>query len=124
MNDIRVVENFKLSEFQCKGKNCCGNVVKISSKLVTMLQALRGKLGVPLIINSGYRCKEHNTKVGGSSDSYHGQGLAVDIACPKGWTVEELTQICLEHGFTGVGSYPSQGFVHVDVRPGKQVRFQ
>jgi uncharacterized protein YcbK (DUF882 family) len=39
-------------------------------------------------------------------------------------TVEQFTQMCLELGFTGVGAYPAQGFVHVDMRPGPQVRFQ
>lgn len=120
MNNIHLTEHFNLREFSCEH---CGQV-KISSKLITMLEALRQKLGVPLIINSGYRCPTHNANVGGAKNSYHVQGLACDIACPKGFTVEEFTQICLDHGFTGVGAYPNQNFVHVDVRPGKQIRFQ
>ena len=120
LNHFQLTENFNLREFQCKH---CGQV-KISSRLVAMLEALRQKLGVPFMITSGYRCDDHNMRVGGAINSYHVQGLACDIACPKGFTVEEFANICLKHGFTGVGAYPAQNFVHVDVRPGKQIRFQ
>ncbi len=124
MNDFQVAEHFNLREFQCKGEKCCGNTVKIDSRLVSMLEALRRELGVPFVITSAFRCKEHNKRVGGAKGSYHLQGLAVDIACPKGYKVVEFAQICLDAGFTGVGAYPKQNFVHVDIRPGPQVRFQ
>ncbi len=120
-NHFQVAEHFNLREFQCK---CGCGTVKISSRLVSVLEALRQELGVPFVITSGYRCDDHNMRVGGAINSYHVQGLACDIACPRGYTVEEFAKICLDHGFTGVGAYPSQGFVHVDVRPGKQIRFQ
>lgn len=120
-NHFQVTEHFNLREFQCK---CGCGTVKISSRLVSMLETLRQELGVPFVITSGYRCDDHNMRVGGAINSYHVQGLACDIACPRGYTVEEFAKICLDHGFTGVGAYPSQGFVHVDVRPGKQIRFQ
>lgn len=120
MNNFKLTDHFTLREFQCRH---CGQV-KISSKLVAMLEALRGKIRVPFIITSGYRCPTHNANVGGAKNSYHVQGMATDIVCPLGYTVEEFAEICLEHGFTGVGAYPAQNFVHVDVRPGKQIRFQ
>ncbi len=120
MNGFQITEHFNLREFQCKH---CGQV-KISSKLVSKLEVLRRKLGVPFVITSGYRCPTHNANVGGAKNSYHVQGLAADVACPKGFTVEQFAQICQDHGFTGVGAYTSQNFVHVDVRPGAQIRFQ
>jgi uncharacterized protein YcbK (DUF882 family) len=121
LNHFNLTEHFNLREFQCK---CGCGTVKISSRLVSMLEALRQELGVPFVITSGYRCPTHNANVGGAKNSYHVQGLACDIACPTGYTVEQFTQICLRHGFTGVGAYPGQNFVHVDVRPGAQIRFQ
>lgn len=78
---------------------------------------------MPFLITSGYRCKAHNANVGGAKNSFHVQGLACDIACPQGFTVEEFTGICSRHGFS-VGAYPVQNFVHVDVRPGPKIRFQ
>ncbi len=124
MNDYQLTENFHLTEFQCHGKDCCGGSVKVNKKLVTMLQHMRTCLNQPLVITSGYRCKSHNHDVGGVPDSPHMQGIAADIVCPEGYTVEEFAEYCLLHGFTGVGAYHEKNFVHVDVRSGKQVRFQ
>lgn len=121
-NYFQLTEHFNLMEFQCKGADCCGNVVKISSRLVAMLEALRQELGVPFVINSGYRCPVHNKRVSDATNSYHVRGMAVDIACPQGLTTGEFGELCLKSGFTGVGVYPT--FVHVDVRPGPQIRFR
>lgn len=46
---------------------------------VLILEPLRTTLNKPIIINSGYRCKELNKAVGGVPDSHHLQGLAADI---------------------------------------------
>lgn len=46
---------------------------------VLILEPLRTALDKPIIINSGYRCKELNKAVGGVPDSHHLQGLAADI---------------------------------------------
>ena len=53
MNGIRY---FKEREFSCK---CCG-YNNIKYKLVFMIDKVRIKLQVPLIINSGCRCKKYN----------------------------------------------------------------
>lgn len=37
----------------------------------------------PIYVNSWYRCKELNEKVGGTKNSYHMSGLAVDIRWDK-----------------------------------------
>ena len=46
---------------------------------VLILEPLRTALNEPILINSGYRCKELNKAVGGVPDSHHLQGLAADI---------------------------------------------
>lgn len=120
INYFQVTEHFNLREFQCK---CGCGTLKISSRLIAMLEALRQELKVPFVITSGYRCPTHNANVGGDKNSFHMQGLACDIICPQGYSVEEFARICLDHGFS-VGAYHAQSFVHVDVRPGPQIRFQ
>jgi uncharacterized protein YcbK (DUF882 family) len=47
------------------------------------LQPLRDKLDTPLIINSGYRCRQVNQAVGGAPDSMHLRGCAADIRMPS-----------------------------------------
>ena len=54
--------------------------VKNLELLVThVLDPLRERWGVPIYINSGYRCPELNKKVGGAKNSYHLRGMAADI---------------------------------------------
>lgn len=118
INRFKLSENFGLWEFHCR---CC-QTVKIDKKLVDKLQALRDKVGVPLVITSGYRCPSHNKAEGGAPNSYHVKGMAADVVVPEGSTGEELAQAAKELGFTGIGVYSS--FVHMDVRPGRYVRFK
>ncbi|MBX3227977.1 MAG: YcbK family protein [Labilithrix sp.] len=51
----------------------------------------------------------------GASRSNHGSGRAIDCVFP-GTTDEEVAKLAREEGFTGVGTYPVSGFVHLDVR--------
>lgn len=115
LNDIQLTENFNLKEFQC---SCCGTV-KIDPELVRRLQAMRDELGVPIIVNSGYRCPAHNKAVGGAKDSQHLVGKAADI------TARDLPRLMLlaEKYFhdQGLGLY--KNYVHVDVR-GTRVRWK
>ena len=46
-----------------------------------VLQPLRDTLGAPVYINSGYRSKKLNAKVGGVPNSRHLLGKAADIHC-------------------------------------------
>ncbi len=73
-------KNFKVAEFACK---CgCGN--KIDQRVLDMAQTIREALGVPVRVNSGYRCATHNAKVGGVKGSKHILGLAADLSCSLG----------------------------------------
>ena len=73
-------KNFKVSEFACK--HCGEN--KIDQRVLNMAQVIRDELGVPVKVNSGYRCVEHNANVGGVKDSFHTFGLAADLSCSLG----------------------------------------
>ena len=46
-----------------------------------ILDPLRKMYGYPIIVNSGFRSKEVNKKVNGSSTSEHMKGMAADIKC-------------------------------------------
>jgi hypothetical protein len=75
LNDFPVSPHFSLREFECR---CCG-CVKLSGRLVRMLEELRAALGRPLVITSGYRCERHNAAVGGARRSLHLMGRAADM---------------------------------------------
>ena len=73
-------KNFKVSEFACR---CgCGNEVK--QELINMCQKIRDEAGIPIRVNSGYRCKEYNARVNGVPGSQHILGVAADLSCSKG----------------------------------------
>lgn len=110
LNNIRVAPNFLLREFECKDGS---RQVVLHRELLERLQALRDTLGLPVIINSGYRNPTHNTAVGGTPDSYHVRGMAADIRVP-GMSTGALAGAARQAGLRGV--IPYHTFVHVDVR--------
>ena len=58
------------------------DVIQNLQKLcVLVLQPLRDTVGAPVYINSGYRSKRLNAKVGGVPNSRHLLGKAADIHC-------------------------------------------
>lgn len=58
-------------------------VYNLTALAQDVLQPVRDKLGVPIQVSSGYRCKKLNDAVGSSDSSQHLKGEAVDIVCPK-----------------------------------------
>src|SRR6056297_2229085 len=68
--------NFSPAEIACRGT---GKLL-INEPALDKLQALRDRLGKPLIVRSAYRSPEHNRSVGGATRSKHMDGAAFDIA--------------------------------------------
>jgi hypothetical protein len=83
------------------------------------LQALRDRLGKPLIVRSAYRSPEHNRAVGGATRSKHMDGAAFDIAMSNHDPVA-FEAAARAVGFLGFGFYPRSGFIHVDLGPARQ----
>lgn len=113
----RFSEHFAVSEFVC---HCCGKGSdKISPRLIELLEQLRANIGgLPLHINSGYRCPKHNAEVGGVDNSQHVLGTAADVACPDGLSIEQFKWYVQQLPFDWAGVYPDSDFIHVDVRNG------
>jgi len=89
----------------------------LSPDLLARLNHLRMVINKPVYINSGYRCKEENHKVGGVPGSYHLLGMAVDIHV-KEFLLSDLLIYAKELGFNGIGFYEKKNFLHLDIRPG------
>ena len=54
-------------------------ILNLTFLCARVLQPLRDAIGRPVYINSGYRSKSLNARVGGVPNSYHLRGLAADI---------------------------------------------
>lgn len=89
--------------------------------LMEKLQTLRTTLGVPLILNSVYRCEEYNKSVGSNNKSDHRRGLGADV---RFWgtpfTGAQLEARALLLGFNAIGRYPDDGFIHLGIRRPKK----
>ena len=114
------IKYFKKPEFACKcGKYCNGYPVEIDMNMVKIADKIRSRIGKPIQINSGIRCKIHNANVGGVSNSQHLFGNAADLGCPSGCTPIQMASIAEDvMGDTGgIGIY-SWG-IHIDTRTTK-----
>ena len=111
-------EHFSESEFAC---HHCGEV-KANPRLIELLEELRYNTGgLPLEINSGYRCPYWNEHEGGASNSQHLYGNAADVACPSHLTMGQFKWYCEQLPFDAIGYYyrgEHEGWIHVDVRYG------
>ena len=81
------------------------------------LDHARELAGIPFVITSAYRTPEKNKEVGGSENSSHLKGLAVDIrvrSSSERYTILNAL-ICVGFNRIGIG----ENFIHVDQDPEK-----
>lgn len=122
-DNTQLTEHFNVSEFRCK----CGDThdTLIDKTLVDKLEQLFKALNCSkIIVNSGYRCPEHDRRVGGNGSGQHTKGTAADIVCYKdGARISSKIVTCAAQdlGFTGIANIDSTyTATHVDVRSGSK----
>lgn len=57
------------------------SIERLTTLIVEALDPARELLGKPIMVTSGYRCSELNSKVGGQPNSQHTKGEAADLQC-------------------------------------------
>lgn len=108
--------NFKVGEFSCR--HCGEN--RIAQHVIDLCQKIRDYVGLPVFVNSAYRCEVHNKRIGGVKNSYHTQGLAADITCCIGApalfeAIHEMYSLGLVPELSFCYLYHKKNFVHVDI---------
>ena len=101
---------FTLDEFDSPDVEGSGS--NMDSNFLSMLDNARDMADIPFKINSGYRTKEHNSKVGGKEKSSHLVGKAADISCSTSrerWIIITALQ---DAGFNRIGI--ANNFIHID----------
>lgn len=68
-------------------------VNNLLAMMYNILEPAREKIGVPIIVSSGYRSASLNKAVGGVENSQHMKGEAVDLVCTKRADKLELFKI-------------------------------
>src|SRR5690625_5524352 len=107
--------NFSPAEIACRGT---GKLL-INKPALDKLQALRDRLGKPLIVRSAYRSPEHNRAVGGATRSKHLDGTAFDIAMTN-HDPGAFEAAAREVGVLGFGFSSRSGVIHVHPRPARR----
>jgi uncharacterized protein YcbK (DUF882 family) len=105
------VKHFNDKEFECP---CCKEI-RVDLGLKLYLEIIRRRFKNIVVINSGYRCDNHNRKVRGARHSQHKKGMAADIRVYNVLPIN-IFNFCktLNRKFGGIGQYDE--FVHFDVR--------
>ncbi len=116
----QLTAHFNVSEFKCKcGQN---HDTIINPELPEKLEQLYKKLNCSkIIINSGYRCVNHDKAVGGSGAGHHVYGNAADIVCydqsNNKISSKKVSCVAQDIGFGGIANIDSSyTATHVDVR--------
>jgi len=107
--------NFSPEEIACRGTGKVG----IDFDAMDKLQALRQRLGAPVMLNSAYRSPEHNKAVGGATNSQHLKARAFDVSMAN-HDPEAFEAAARAVGFTGFGFYRRSKFIHVDIGPARE----
>lgn len=109
--DDKLSRDFRVREFRCHDGS---DVIKVETKTVDVLQAVRDYFGKPVTINSAYRTPTWNAHVGGASKSQHVEGTACDIVVKDVPPVAVAAYLEAVHPAHGIGLY--RGFTHIDSR--------
>jgi len=117
-----LTRNLKVKEFKSKDG---ADFMFIHPGLLVAFQYVRDRIGVPLIVRSGYRSEAHNRKVNGSENSFHLHGMAIDVIADVDKNYElnylqRIFQLANEAGCGGVKLYRDKRFVHFDVGPDRE----
>lgn len=105
---------FVESEVDC---NHCGEAV-FDQEFMSFMDALRERVGEPLIITSWYRCEVYDRRLGGGrSAGNHTTGRAADIYCEASHLRWKIVAAATALGAKRIGL--AKNFIHVDLVEGK-----
>lgn len=107
---MKELRYFDLWEFD--SPDMIGSGEAMNEDFLQMLDKCRDLAGLPFVINSGFRSKEHNASVGGKANSSHMKGLAADIAAPSSHYRYRIIEAAIKVGFNRIGI--GKTFIHLD----------
>ena len=101
---------FSESEFKKCVPSC--SIEDMDGAFLSLLDEVRERAGIPLVLNCGYRSSSWDKSKGRSGNSAHTRGKAVDIRCNTSATRFKIVKAALECGVCRIGI--GKSFVHLD----------
>lgn len=115
-NDLGFQLNYDDSDYftpsMFDSKDAPGSGKHMKKKFLEMLTEFRMYLGEDIYVNSAFRTKKHNHKIGGAEHSQHMNGMAIDIACKSQEDRYAIIQSAILAGFNRIGI--GKTFIHLD----------
>lgn len=113
------VQHFEPREFRCPCGVCGSDGHEMDVDFVIKLDQVRERLGIPMLVTSGYRCPSWNSQVSTTGqDGPHTTGRAADIHIYGGNAHRLILQASLGGWFTGIGLQQKgeirTRFIHLD----------
>jgi len=101
---------FKASEFRRCSPAC--SIEQMSDRFLALMDEVRERAGIPLVINSAYRSRSWEIAHGRSGNSAHTKGLALDIRCNTSANRWRIVSAALSCGLRRIGI--GKTYVHLD----------
>jgi uncharacterized protein YcbK (DUF882 family) len=114
----KISAHFSRAEFAC---NCGCGFDTVDVDTLAVVEAVRAHFGNPVVVNSGCRCPEYNSQVGGAPNSQHTLGRAADIRV-QGVDSGEVYE-WLNDNFPAASLGRYETFTHVDTRTSGPARW-
>ena len=101
---------FKDAEFMACDPPC--SIEDMDARFLSLLDDIRQRAGIPLVLNCAYRSRQHDLAKGRSGNSAHTRGKAVDIRCSTSQNRLRIVTASIECGINRIGI--GRNFVHID----------
>lgn len=101
---------FSPAEFTRCNPSC--KIEQMDSAFMELLDRIREKAGIPLVLNSAFRSRSYEQMKGRSGNSAHTRGLAVDIRCRSYDNRYKIIKAAIECGINRIGI--GKTFIHLD----------
>jgi len=109
-----MTEHFPDYELEC---NCGCGLMNMQETTMQKVERARVIAGIPFGVNSASRCLIRNEAEGGTDESSHLDGWALDIAVTSSRARFIILKALMTVGFTRIGI--GKNFIHVDDDPTK-----
>lgn len=108
---MKYARYFSEAEFQRLTPACSRE--NMEQDFLDLMDMVRARAGIPLLMSSAYRSKEWDKAKGRSGNGAHTYGLGVDFVCNNSATRMKIVKAALECGVQRIGI--ASNFIHIDM---------